>query len=102
MTFIDVVRHCLDNVSLVNEFNRLNKNKLGVDKRSAIAKMIDEACEHDPHDEAITDFLNFVYKTVWLPMESQFLKKERKFLLLDASGVQAPEAVDSRAVIPQP
>jgi len=80
MNFLDVVRYCLDNEELVEQFNRLNKNKLGVDNRSAIAKMIDEACEYDPNDEAMTDFLNFVYVAVWQPMKSQELKRERKFI----------------------
>ena len=40
--------YCFDNKDFVRQFNRLTGSSLGVDRRTALDRMIDEATGHEP------------------------------------------------------
>lgn len=68
MTFNEVVIYCAGEKDLVSEFNRLTSSKLGIDNRSPIETMVDQATGYDPSEKDIIKFMNFVYQVVWLPL----------------------------------
>jgi hypothetical protein len=75
MTFTECVLECFDNRELIAQFNRLYGCSLGVDRRSVIERMIDQATGHEPPavDEAeALQFIDFVYECIWsrLPQEA--------------------------------
>ncbi len=75
MTFNECVLHCFENPDLLSNFNRLTGCSLGVDRRSVIERMIDEAAGHEPPplDEAeALQFISFVRDCIWarLPPEA--------------------------------
>jgi hypothetical protein len=76
MTFAECVLHCFDNPELVSQFNRLTGCSLGMDRRTRIEQLIDQATGFEPpafsEDEAHL-FIAFVWDFVWirLPPEAQ-------------------------------
>ena len=70
MNFIDACKECISNDDFVYHWNRLTGHKLG-EKRPPIVMAIDEACGYDPDMEAMPDFVDFVYKYIWLPLVYQ-------------------------------
>lgn len=81
MNFAEVAIECIKTTELVKEFNRLSKCNLGVDKRTPIEKMIDEATgSQDGIDrQDMRKFVVFVYKFIWSPL-IEGVKGERYYL----------------------
>lgn len=67
MTFEECCCECVSNKELVEQFNRLTGNKLGV-RRTPIEITIDKACKYDPDQEAFPAFCAFVLDFVWTPL----------------------------------
>mgnify|MGYP001351158969 CR=1 FL=1 len=65
MNFTECCSTCIGNAELVDEFNRLSGHKLGK-PRSGIEKAIDKACGYDQDMAAMPDFVDFVYRCIWL------------------------------------
>lgn len=73
MNFAHVIEECIGNKALVTEFNRLSGSSIGVDNRSQLDRMIDEATGHHEEIDEIEkaemlDFISFVYDCVWVPL----------------------------------
>ena len=67
MNFQEVVIECIRTPGFVNAFNRLTGSKLGIDTRTPIEKMIDEATGYiDPQTEDLRKFVAFVFEVIWL------------------------------------
>lgn len=73
MTFEDCCKYCLNNKTLVEQFNRLTGLRLGAE-RSKIEKIIDASCGYEPDNEAIPAFVSFVFQYVWVPMTNSEVK----------------------------
>ncbi len=67
MTFQEVCSYCIGNREFVKQFNRLSGHHLG-EPRTAIERMVDEACGRDPDMEAMPEFVNLVYEVIWKPL----------------------------------
>lgn len=69
MTFSECVLETFDNAELRAQFNRLYGCSIGVDRRSAIEKLIDQATGFEPavisKDEAHL-FIDFVWYCIWI------------------------------------
>ena len=75
MNFLDCVQHCLSIEPLVKEFDRLwGHNLSDRGKRSPIEKMIDTACDYDPYEKAMLDFMGFVDKYVWSTLPDEYFR----------------------------
>ena len=74
MTFEDVVMECWRNKDLMREYRRLHNSKIGLDTRTPIERMVDEATGHipGPSTEEAFAFFDFVREFVWdrLPDEA--------------------------------
>jgi hypothetical protein len=67
MTFQEVCNICISNEDLIREWNRLTGHKLGVSRLPLIIG-VDKVCGYDPNEKAMPDFINFVFKYIWLPL----------------------------------
>ena len=67
MTFEEVCMKCISTPGFVKEWNRLTKHHLG-EHRDGFTKAIDNACGYNPDEEAMPDFVSFVYEYIWLPL----------------------------------
>jgi len=70
MTFIDVCKECISTKDFVKEWNRLTGHRLGF-MCTPFETAIDKACGYDPDITAMPDFVDFVYKYIWLPLVKQ-------------------------------
>jgi len=68
MNFINCLEECIKNKTLISEFNRLTDFKLGIDSRSPIEIVIDDATGYDEQKEYMRKFIDFVYMHIWLPL----------------------------------
>lgn len=69
MTFEEVVLECVRTPELMAEYRRLTSSTLGAaDERSPIARMVDDAAGHDPHDGEWEPFFRFVRDYVYAPL----------------------------------
>ena len=67
MNFQEVVMKCYDDDDLIKEFNRLTRHKLKT-PRSKIEALIDDACNYNPDEAGMVDFIAFVEAFVWRPV----------------------------------
>ena len=67
MTFIEVCAECLANDEFVKHWNRLTGHRL-IEPRSPIVMAIDQACGYKPDEGAMSDFIDFVFEFIWLPV----------------------------------
>jgi hypothetical protein len=75
-TFVETLFYCIGIPEFVSEFNRLSGCSIGVDKRTAIEKMIDKATGYEEVLEAtrndeLRKFVEFVYEFIWIRYQSQ-------------------------------
>lgn len=68
LTYQDAVEAAFAHPEFMEEWRRLSGSTLGLDTRSPILRLVDEATGHDPDAEQWVEFFNFVFKYVWLPM----------------------------------
>lgn len=68
VTFSDAVNECWRTEELMVEYRRLSGSTLGLDRRSGIDKLIDEASGHNPWDSEYVPFFEFVRDVVWMPL----------------------------------
>lgn len=71
VSFADAVRIAYSTPDFMAEYRRLSGSTLGLDDRTPIARLIDEAAKHDPWDEQWRPFFEFVRDVVWLPLVAQ-------------------------------
>jgi hypothetical protein len=67
-SFSECVLECFRNPELMAEYRRLAGSSLGLDERSGIARLIDEAAQFDPWESEYAPFFEFVRDCVWLPL----------------------------------
>jgi hypothetical protein len=88
-SFSDAVMECWRTPELMAEYRRLSGSTLGLDSRSPIAKLIDEATGHDPHEEEYAQFFAFVRECVWLPLTlARFADFERSESSLPSTDLE--------------
>jgi len=66
MTFLECLYECIGTPELVKEFDRLTGYSLGVDRRSIMDRMVDDASGHEPDKAAIEAFIAFVWDCIWV------------------------------------
>jgi hypothetical protein len=68
ISFPDAVHECFTTAEFMAEYRRLTGSTLGLDDRTPIARLVDEATGHGPWDGEWRDFFLFVRDFVWLPV----------------------------------
>jgi hypothetical protein len=68
MTFYETVLLCAKTPEFVQQFDRLTSSNLSF-KGSILDQLIDEAT--GKQSEEIESFIDFVYSTVWLPLQQK-------------------------------
>jgi hypothetical protein len=69
VNFAECVLECFDNAELLAQFNRLYGCSLGVDRRSVIEKLIDQATGFESpafSKDEVHLFIDFVWRCVWI------------------------------------